>query len=113
MTPLRFFLSLILATLFGQVSFAQVGRDSGLWEWTPLAAHHQAIVEISSGEGSGTGVLISVNKDKPVKDGFEGYCLTAWHVIQDDLESANVKVRFRNGRKAKRCRVVELSLIHI
>ena len=74
MTPLRFFLSLILATLFGQVSFAQVGRDSGLWEWTPLAAHHQAIVEISSGEGSGTGVLISVNKDKPVKDGFEGYC---------------------------------------
>ena len=107
MTPLRLFLSLLLATMFAQVSFAQVGRDSGLWEWTPLAAHHQAIVEISSGEGSGTGVLISVDKDKPVKDGFEGYCLTAWHVVQDNLETADVKVRFRNGRKAKRCRVVE------
>ena len=107
MTPLRLLLSLALALTFGQVAFAQVGRDSGLWEWTPLAAHHQAIVEISSGGGTGTGVLISVNKDKPVKGGFEGYCLTAWHVVQDDLESAGVKVRFRNGRKAKRCRVVE------
>ena len=107
MTPLRFLLSLTLVISFAQVTFAQVGRDSGLWEWTPLADHHQAIVEISSGGGSGTGVLISVDKDKPVKDGFEGYCLTAWHVVQDDLETANVKVRFRNGRKAKRCRVVE------
>ncbi len=107
MTSLRFFLSLALVVSISHMSFGQVGRGSGLWEWTPLATHHQAIVEISSGGGSGTGVLISVDKDKPIANGFEGYCLTAWHVVQDDIESSKVKVRFRNGRKAKRCRVVE------
>ncbi len=110
MTTLRFLSTLAIATLISTASsdaLAQVGRGSGLWKWTPLADHHSAIVEISSGGGSGTGVLISIDEDKPVKDGFEGYCLTAWHVIQDDVESDKIKVRFRNGRGAKGCRVVQ------
>ncbi len=88
-------------------SFAQVGRDSGLWEWTKVAPHHEAIVQITSGGGTGTGVVISVNKDKPIKDGYEGYCLTAWHVVQDDNGAGKVRVKYRNGRKAKTCRVVQ------
>lgn len=96
-----------LLSILTSVSVAQVGDGSGLWEWTPLATHHEAIVEISAGGGSGTGVLISVDKSKPVKSGYEGYCLTAWHVVQDDLESDTVRVRFRNGKGAKGCRVIE------
>jgi len=88
-------------------SFAQVGRDSGLWEWTKVAPHHEAIVQITSGGGTGTGVVISVNKNKPIKDGYEGYCLTAWHVVQDDNGAGKVRVKYRNGRKAKTCRVVQ------
>ena len=73
MTTLRFLSTLAIATLISTASsdaLAQVGRGSGLWKWTPLADHHSAIVEISSGGGSGTGVLISIDEDKPVKDGF-------------------------------------------
>ena len=33
--------------------------------------------------------------------------LTAWHVIQDDLESDAIKVQYQNGKRAKRCRVIE------
>ena len=41
-----------------------VGKGSGLWEWTPYAKYHDTIVEVSTEHGSGTGVLIRVNKSK-------------------------------------------------
>lgn len=100
----------IAATMFLFVaqSQAQVGKDSGLWKWTQKnAPHHQAIVQVSAGEGTGTGVIIGIDSDKPIKDGHEGYCLTAWHVIQDDIKDGKIKVHFRNGRRAKGCRVME------
>lgn len=84
-----------------------VGKGSGLWKWTPVAAYHQSIVEVSTSGGSGTGVLISVEKDKPVRDGFEGYVVTAWHVIQDDIVDGKIKVTYRNNRRAKGCAVVQ------
>ncbi len=103
--------SIFIFTTFafsGAMCFAQVGKDSGLWEWTPKdAAHLQPIVEISSNGGTGTGVIVSVDTTKPIKDGFEGYCLTANHVVQDDNGKGDIKVRFRNGRKSKGCRVVQ------
>ena len=87
---------------------AQVGKDSGLWKWTEKdAPHHQAIVQVSAGEGTGTGVIIDINTDKRIANGHEGYCLTAWHVIQDNISDNSIKVHFRNGRRAKGCRVVE------
>ncbi|MFK7769802.1 MAG: serine protease [Mariniblastus sp.] len=85
----------------------RAGQGSGLWKWTPRAAYHQSIVEVSTSGGSGTGVVIEVNKDKPVKDGFEGYVVTAWHVIRDDIEDSQIKVTYRNKRRAKGCKVVE------
>ena len=100
-------ITLIFAVAISSSAFGQVGRDSGLWEWTKVAPHHESIVEITSGGGTGTGVVISVNNDKPVKDGFEGYCLTAWHVVQDDAGAGKIKVKYRNGRKSKSCRVVQ------
>lgn len=84
-----------------------VGTGSGLWKWTPVADYHQAIVEVSTSGGSGTGVLISVDEAKEVKDGHEGYVLTAWHVIQDDITNGKIKVTYRNERRAKGCQVVQ------
>lgn len=84
-----------------------VGTGSGLWEWTPSAKYHNTIVEVSTAHGSGTGVLIKVDKTKKVKDGYEGLVLTAWHVVQDDASGGKIKVTYRNKRRAKGCQVVE------
>lgn len=105
----RFALSLsaLLAFTVTATLNAQVGDSSGLWKWTKKLPHHKSIVEVSSQGGAGTGVVIEVDREKPVKDGFEGYVLTAWHVIQDDIENSKIKVSFRNGRRAKGCQVVQ------
>ena len=84
----------------------QVGRESGLWTWTAAADHHKSIVQVSTAEGNGTGVIISIDKEKKIKDGFEGYCLTAWHVIKENIDDSNIRILYRNGRKAKKCKVV-------
>jgi S1-C subfamily serine protease len=84
-----------------------VGKGSGLWKWTPVAPYHQSIVEVSTSGGSGTGVLIFVDQNRPVSDGFQGYVVTAWHVIQDDIEDGKIKVTYRNKRRAKGCTVVQ------
>lgn len=84
-----------------------VGKGSGLWKWTPVADYHQSIVEVSTSGGTGTGVLIHINKEKPVRNGFEGYVLTAWHVIQDDITDGKIKVTYRNKRRAKGCTVLQ------
>ncbi len=82
-----------------------VGKGSGLWKWTPESDYHQSIVEVSTSGGSGTGVLISLNTtEKPLS---EGYVLTAWHVVQDDIVDGSIKVTYRNKRRAKDCRVVQ------
>jgi S1-C subfamily serine protease len=85
---------------------AQVGKDSGLWVWTQEAIHHQAIVQVSTDDGCGTGVVIGVDKSKPIKDGYEGYCLTAWHIVQN-VKDNSIKINYRSGRRAKGCRVVQ------
>lgn len=84
-----------------------VGQGSGLWKWTPVAKYHDSIVEVATSGGTGTGVLIKVDKDKKVKDGYEGLVLTAWHVIQDDIVDGTIKVTYRNKRRAKGCQVVQ------
>ena len=84
-----------------------VGKGSGLWEWTPYEKYHDTIVEVSTEHGSGTGVLIRVDKSKEVKGGYEGLVLTAWHVVQDDAEGGKIKVTYRNKRRARGCQVVE------
>ena len=84
-----------------------VGKGSGLWQWTAPAPYHDSIVEVSTSEGIGTGVVIHIDRSKPVKDGHEGLVLTAWHVIQDDIEESRIKVTYRNQRRAKSCQVVD------
>jgi len=88
------------------IACGQVGRESGLWTWTDSADHHKSIVQVSTVEGTGTGIIISVDQAKKIKDGYEGYCLTAWHVVKENLDDDNIRILYRNGRKAKKCKVV-------
>lgn len=85
---------------------AQVGKNSGLWKWTPISEHHHSIVEIHSAGGVGTGVVVEIDQTKELKGGHEGYVLTAYHVVQDDNGEGVIKVKFRNGKRAKKCRIV-------
>ena len=107
MNRLSISLSLAIAIILTAISQAQVGENSGLWKWTKKLPHHDSIVEVVSQGGSGTGVVISINETRPNKDGFEGYVLTAWHVIQDDIDESKIKVSYRNGRRSKGCKVVQ------
>lgn len=97
---------ILVAFLAGPLS-AQIGKETNLWQWTAGAKHHNAIVQVNCGGGLGTGVVIGVNKEKPVKDGFEGYCLTAYHVVKEDKGKHEIGVIYRNGRKAKGCSIVQ------
>ena len=100
--------SVLAVYLLSTSASAQVGKDSGLWDWSENnASHHQAIVQVTAGDGTGTGVIIGIDESKPIKNGHEGYCLTAWHVVQDNLDDNKIRVVFRNGRKAKGCRVLQ------
>ena len=103
--PAVLFVCLLCANITPEVS-AQVGKESGLWEWTPIAQHHHSIVEISSAGGTGTGVVVEIDDSKPLKGGFEGYVLTAYHVVQDDNGEHKIKIKYRNGKKARKCRIV-------
>jgi S1-C subfamily serine protease len=96
----------ICICLFSSQSNAQVGKNSGLWKWTPIAEHHHSIVEIHSAGGVGTGVVVEIDESKELKGGHEGYVLTAFHVVQDDKGEGEIKVRYRNGKKARKCRIV-------
>ncbi len=102
---LRVFTFLCVGLLCTQ-AHSQVGKNSGLWKWTPIAEHHHSIVEIHSAGGVGTGVVVEIDEAKPLKGGHEGYVLTAFHVVQDDKGDGLIKVKFRNGKRAKKCRIV-------
>ncbi len=86
---------------------AQVGKDTTLWQFTEIASHHEPIVQVNCNGGTGTGVIISVDKDKPFKEGFQGYCLTAWHVVEGEKDKTEITIQYRNGKKSRKCQVVQ------
>jgi serine protease Do len=102
-----FYIGCVISAIFSGIAIAQVGDETGLWCWTDRKAHHETIVEVLTPSGNGAGVVISINIDKPFKSGFEGYILTAWHVIQNDIKNGNIKVGFRNGLRSKGCKVID------
>lgn len=98
---------------------AQTGKDTLLWEWTEDASHHNPVVQVVCNGGTGTGVIIALDESQTIENGKLGYCLTAYHVVADDKGQNRVSVVYRNGRKAKDCRVVayneqaDVALIHV
>ena len=100
--------SLVLFTVLTTASLChgQVGSETEHWNWTPPAAHHAAIVKVETESGSGTGVLVHVYKTRPVANGHEGLCLTAYHVVSDSIEQGSIKVHYQNGKRGRHCKVV-------
>lgn len=81
-------------------------KDSMLWRWTQRGGHHDAIVSVHSDNGFGTGVIVKIDRDKPIGDGFEGWCLTAWHVVSGDNGRRQVKVKYQDGSRARKCKII-------
>ena len=100
-------LTFLCSVFLTQSALGQIGKETELWQWTAVAQHHAAIVQVTSNGGIGTGVVIGVNREKKIKDGYEGYCLTAYHVVKDDKKKNEIAVMFRNGRKSRGCSIVE------
>lgn len=107
MTLLTMSIGFVIGLLAVNSANAQVGLETGHWNWTNPQPHHDSVVEVLTPSGNGTGVVIMVCDDKPFKEGHEGFVLTAWHVIQDHAKSREIKVGYRNGKRAAGCKVVE------
>ncbi len=99
-------LAFLACSFWPVAASAQVGSDTSLWNWTVAADHHRSIVEVSLDGATGTGIIIRVDHDRPVGDGFEGWCLTAYHVVSDDNGRRAIKVKYANGQAAKNCKVL-------
>jgi len=118
---MRWVISIVIAIaiLLPSVSVGEVKTKSNLWNWSADAKHHQAVVQVEVDNARGTGILIRVDEDKPVGRGFEGYCLTAYHVIEKDKERRVIRVTYSDGSVAKRCRVVrsdresDVAIVHV
>ena len=100
-------LSAALTLLIPSASLAKVGKESSLWKWTSSGGHHDSIVQVSCGGGIGTGVIVDVARNKPVGSGFEGLCITAYHVVEPDKGKREVEVKYKNGRVSEKALVVE------
>jgi S1-C subfamily serine protease len=98
--------TIILIVHSADVATAQTSTKIDYWQATTVAPHHDSIVRVMLDNGSGTGVLVHVDFDKPIKDGYLGHCLTAYHVVKDDGAVGNIRVEYRNGRIAKGGRTV-------
>ena len=78
----------------------QLAKSSGLglWTYSEEGPHHNSIVKITAPvgqqEGSGTGVVVYVDKDDPVGNGHRGYCMTAYHVVKDAGSRLVIKTQY-------------------
>lgn len=103
-----------ISTSLCTLGFAQTGKASNIWQWTDSAEHHNSVVTIKTKiEGSSvndyqspeSGVLIEVDKNKKVANGYRGFVLTAYHLVED-AEKNGIKVKYRNKRQgAEKCSV--------
>ena len=70
------------------------------------AVETNAIVQVELDGAIGTGVVICIDQNNPVGDGFAGFCLTAEHVVAADKGRRAIRVKYKNGRVSKRCKVI-------
>jgi len=129
---MKFKLSLVLVLLFSSNIFAQTGKDTPYWKWSEYGEHHNSLVEVKSKLGSGCGVVIFVDKTKPLKGGFQGHVLTAWHLFESKVldenhnvttvtEKKDIKIKYTTGKMAKNCSVIgytkgtdlDIAIVHV
>lgn len=80
--------------------------ENGYWNWTEASTHHNAVVQVKTDTGAGSGVLVHIFRSRPIGKGHEGLVLTAHHVVSD---GQNIKVAYQNGKKAKDCTIVSVN----
>ena len=112
-------LAILLLLVFSNISFAQVGKETDLWSWSPEGEHHASLVQISYKDSLGCGVVFRIDKTTPNGSGFNGWVLTAAHVVSDlgasgglTRASGGVGIQFQNKRKAKDCKIVAFDSEH-
>lgn len=93
-------LSILILLLSSTFCFGQ--ESESLWNWTDRQPHHQSVVKILPSDGGmGTGVIIHIGPES--EGGYEGVCLTAYHVVE---ARGDIKVGYANGKRAKKCKVL-------
>ena len=89
----------LIILLAANISFGQ--QPFIMWNFE---ARHQVLDSIvkvfNDNGGQGTGIIINVDTNKEVGNGYEGYCLTAFHVVENSTE---VSIEYNNGKRAKQC----------
>ena len=97
------YLTQILCLLWVGIASAQTAAVDGFWNWTKSEEHHNAVVQVTTDTGAGSGVLVHVFRTRPIRGGYEGLVLTAHHVVSDGAE---IKISYPNGKKAKKCSIL-------
>jgi len=95
----------IVILIFATELEAQVGKDSGLWQFVDPVENHEAIVMVTLDGGMGTGAVVRVT-GKETNGGFEGYVLTAYHAVSSDQGRRAIKVTYQDGSNSHRSKVV-------
>lgn len=99
-------LSLVVPCCAPGIASSQVGQETTLWNWTIADEHHEAVVKVSLDSGSGTGIIFHVDREKSIRKGFQGYCLTAYHVVEQDKGRRSIDVTYRDGHVSQNCQVL-------
>ena len=86
---------------------ANQGTTANLWKWTNAAPHHDAVVQVSLDGAHGTGVVVRVDNNRPIKSGFASYVLTANHVVEADKDRELIEVHYGDGTVAGNGKIIE------
>ena len=108
---LLLYLSLSLRVQADELS-AEQPLEPVAWNWKAVSDLHDAIVKVSLGKAIGTGVIVRVEHHKPSKGGYEGYCLTALHVVESADSDLPIKITYKSGRRSKNCSIVHRDQEH-
>lgn len=102
-------LTIIFILLTPHIVLSQevVGTGTGLWNWTDKAPHHDSIVKVSVDGKLGTGVVVARNTAAKSGTGYLGYVATAYHVVKKDEGKNKIRIVYRNGKIARKSRIVE------
>jgi len=83
----------VLLALAVLLAFVELANGETPWQWSPVADHHRAVVQVRCGSAGGTGCLIWRRQD-----GQAGVVLTAAHVIEHGREAVAI---WRSGYQSR------------
>ncbi len=100
-------------------------NDNEVWEWVNDNSHHKSMVHIEvavpqvvemfgskqiiESKGFGSGVVIAVDKSRPINGGYVGLIATARHVVIDCAKNNKIKIEFDGLQVSGGCKVIAWS----